>query len=32
MLSHVSRGSFQATFLLATLKAIGKQHLNLEEV
>jgi hypothetical protein len=30
--NKLSRGSFQATFLLATLKAIGKQNLNLEEV
>jgi hypothetical protein len=30
--NKLSRGSFPATFLLATLKAIGKQNLNLEEV
>jgi hypothetical protein len=30
--NKLSRGSFQATFLLATLKAIGKQNLSLEEV
>jgi hypothetical protein len=30
--NKLSRGSFPATFLLATLKAIGKQNLSLEDV
>ncbi len=30
--SKLSRGTFPATFLLAALKAIGKQSLSLEEV
>jgi hypothetical protein len=30
--NKLSRGSFPATFLLATLKAIGRQNLSLEDV
>ncbi len=30
--NKLSRGTFPATFLLAALKAIGKQSLSLEEV
>jgi hypothetical protein len=29
--NKISRGSFPATFMLAALKAIGKQHLSLED-
>lgn len=30
--NKLSRGSFPATFLLATLKAIGKQNLSIEDI
>ncbi len=30
--NKLSRGTFAATFMLATLKAIGRQTVNLEEV
>jgi hypothetical protein len=30
--NKLSRGSFPATFFIATLKAIGKQNLSLEDV
>jgi len=30
--SKLNRGTFAATFFLASMKAIGKQHVNLEEV
>jgi hypothetical protein len=30
--SKLNRGTFAATFFLATMKAIGRVHVNLEEV